>query len=131
METINQRPERTHQHFPLLEIMGRYNANLANEQPGWQRVFFPSALSSSPPTGAAQRPPQFGAPQDAARCQRVPARADGRRPTGRPRTGTRLRGAGRAASRGDPVLSASVGKPPSSALPSPARPRRVQPPKAD
>lgn len=49
METINQRPERTHQHFPLLEIMGRYNANLANEQPGWQRVFFPSALSSPPP----------------------------------------------------------------------------------
>lgn len=55
METINQRPERTHQHFPLLEIMGRYNANLANEQPGWQRVFFPSALSSllPPPHGSS------------------------------------------------------------------------------
>lgn len=56
METINQRPERTHQHFPLLEIMGRYNANLANEQPGWQRVFFPSALSSLlPPPQQEQR----------------------------------------------------------------------------
>lgn len=120
MKIINHRPERTHQHFPLLKIMARYNANPATEQPGRQRLFFPSALSSLPlgssaRAAAARSPSGRGAvpTRPSARCWTA---HNGTAPRS---TGTRLRGpgwAGTGSSRGDPVLSASVGKPPSSAL---------------